>query len=426
MVPGAFHLEDDEVENLKESLKDGLVDARRKIAELRKEVKQKNQTINRERELRKRAEHELSNYSRAETTSPILINSGIEHKMESRNSQYNEGLLEELKAARSLNRTLTQKLSHVELELEEVLISKQELKVELEASLTGKGAALVDKIYTAQKERDNAMMTRLKLMSAENEELIQRLKAFEKNQKFDSGVENGSLLENDMHVNPNDLSLNQVVDRMKSSQHSDTIEFHGDLVVEQLNKIQNYKNKRSTSEYQQVKDERDQAREEILHLRDELKDLHNEREMLETQYRKNETNRLKTIQDQMKSVIQERDQTLQHSQQLQEKLEALKLQHSLKNSLSNEATLREQFTTTMDEFESKLNEKESQINTVRHSYDDLLAKLTKSLQDKNIIEKQLKSSIQQVTEERKRADRLERLVDVLRKRKTISISDTID
>lgn len=50
---------------------------------------------------------------------------------------------------------------------------------------------------------------------------------------------------------------------MKSSQHSDTIEFHGDLVVEQLNKIQNYKNKRSTSEYQQVKDERDQAREEV-------------------------------------------------------------------------------------------------------------------------------------------------------------------
>lgn len=59
----------------------------------------------------------------------------------------------------------------------------------------------------------------------------------------------------------------------------------------------------------------------------------------------------------------------------------------------------------MDEFESKLNEKESQINTARHSYDDLLAKVTKSLQDKNIIEKQLKNSIQQVTEERKRADR---------------------
>ena len=40
--------------------------------------------------------------------------------------------------------------------------------------------ALVDKLYTAQKVREDAMLTRMKLLMDEKEELIQRMRKLEK------------------------------------------------------------------------------------------------------------------------------------------------------------------------------------------------------------------------------------------------------
>ena len=41
-------------------------------------------------------------------------------------------------------------------------------------------AALVDKIYTAQKERDTAVMARLKMANDERDETLERLKRIER------------------------------------------------------------------------------------------------------------------------------------------------------------------------------------------------------------------------------------------------------
>eukprot|EP00111_Clytia_hemisphaerica_P019177 TCONS_00056655-protein len=442
-----------DVEELKESLKNGLFDARRKITFLRKELKEKQDNLDVERSMRETAEKELANISMNGHRDHSTPNNGsptrslrhstkrLNRSSPSRLDQSRRGeersvtpnlhlgnmetMIEELKSARLLNQTLTEKLSQAENELDQVLISKEEMEIELEASVTARGAALVDKLYTAQKVREDAMNVRMKLLIDEKEELQKRLRKLEKDHGFDSGVDTGSGLYDELQQDQ--LSMNEVLGRLSSNgQSSNAIEYNGGTLIERLNQAQTTNKLKSSESFKQIKDERDQAVNQISNLKDELSEVQKERELYETQHRKNEKNRLKAIQNQLKAVINERDEAQERSLQLEDEIEKIRLQFSLKNSLSQEESLKHQFNTTLNDFEKRLQEKERELNLAQTSYDEMVEKLSASTREKNSLVKQLEDTREKLNDEQKRAERSERLVEVLRRRKTISISDTID
>ena len=78
---------------------------------------------------------------------------------------------------------------------------------------------------------------------------------------------------------------------------------------------------------------------------------------------------------------------------------------SLKNSLSLDQGLREQFNTTLDEFESKFIDKESQLNYTKSSYEELLLKYNSIVREKKAIAEQLQDTLKQATDDKKRADK---------------------
>ena len=78
---------------------------------------------------------------------------------------------------------------------------------------------------------------------------------------------------------------------------------------------------------------------------------------------------------------------------------------SLHKSLSHEQGLRDQFNATMDNFEEKLRAKEGEIQLAHQSYDEVVAKMNALVREKSVIASQLKETLQQVKEERTRADK---------------------
>lgn len=74
-------------------------------------------------------------------------------------------------------------------------------------------------------------------------------------------------------------------------------------------------------------------------------------------------------------------------------------------SLSQEQNLRDQFNCTMDNFEEKLRTKESEIQLAQRSYDEVVAKMNAVVREKSVMASQLQESIQQLKEEKMRADK---------------------
>jgi len=329
-------------------------------------------------------------------------------------------LVEELKAARTLNRSLTEKLAQAESDLELVQRSKEEMHIEMEAKIAARGAALVDKIYSAQKERDIAVAARLKLANDERSEALERLKKLERDRGFDSGVESGSLIDDDIDMlNHDEMSFNDLLRKVESAENGLVIERHGAVIADRLAKAQRLTNrKRNSNEEQTIIKERDEARSKVKQLEEEVEKLKREKGEMEDNHRNIDRTRLKACQAQLKSAIREKEESENRARQLKEELENVRVYYSLHKSLSQEQGLRDQFNATMDNFEEKLRTKEGEIQLAQRSYDEVVAKMNALVREKSVLASQLKETLQQLKEEKTRADKLERLVTVLRKRIT--------
>eukprot|EP00795_Rhopilema_esculentum_P013204 gene13204-4020_t len=321
-------------------------------------------------------------------------------------------LVEELKAARTLNRSLTEKLAQAESDLELAHRCKEEMQVEMEAKVAARGAALVDKIYAAQKERDAAILARLKMANDERNEAVERLKNWRKTE------ESGSLIDEDMDIlNYDEMSFNELLRKVESADNGRLIERHGSVIADRLAKVQRMPNKRkNVDDEQRLIKERDEARSQVKRLEEEIEKIKKEKTENEENRRNSERTRLKACQAQLKSVLREKEDADNRARQLKEELENLRVYYSLHKSLSQEQGLRDQFNSTMDNFEEKLRATEGELQLAQRNYEDAVAKANALIREKSAMASQLHDTLAQLKEEKTRADKLERLVAVLRKR----------
>ncbi|XP_065052275.1 mirror-image polydactyly gene 1 protein-like [Rhopilema esculentum] len=308
-------------------------------------------------------------------------------------------LVEELKAARTLNRSLTEKLAQAESDLELAHRCKEEMQVEMEAKVAARGAALVDKIYAAQKERDAAILARLKMANDERNEAVERLKNWRKTEVL--------IL----------VSFNELLRKVESADNGRLIERHGSVIADRLAKVQRMPNKRkNVDDEQRLIKERDEARSQVKRLEEEIEKIKKEKTENEENRRNSERTRLKACQAQLKSVLREKEDADNRARQLKEELENLRVYYSLHKSLSQEQGLRDQFNSTMDNFEEKLRATEGELQLAQRNYEDAVAKANALIREKSAMASQLHDTLAQLKEEKTRADKLERLVAVLRKR----------
>lgn len=78
---------------------------------------------------------------------------------------------------------------------------------------------------------------------------------------------------------------------------------------------------------------------------------------------------------------------------------------SLRRSLTQEQSLRDQFNQTMDSFETRLRARDSDIQQAQRSYDEVVEKLKAVSQERTSLAKQLEEASKNRRREKERADK---------------------
>lgn len=406
---------------IKNNVQRALKDARRKINDLRTEVDRKDEVIKQERSFRNVADRNTtSDYETSSYTASRLPSTPYRGQQQSPDKSSEDLLQEEVTVLDGLNDRLMEKLACTESRLESFRLHKDEMHLETKAKIAARGAALVDKIYKAQKERDAAVLSRLRLANGERDEVLARMKRLEQEQQgFDSGVD--SVYDDEEQ----ELSMKKLFHGIVNAETGASIDKQGDAMVTRLRKQGKSKNIMAAEQIQALIDERDEALQKVKALEKEVDSLQREKELMRNHYKFTEKTRIKSGQAQLMAAQKDRNESFQQIKELEEELQNVRVYYSLHRSLSQEQTLRDQFNATMDTFETKLHERDSELQLTHNNSQEMVARFQALAREKDLISAQLAEAINSQRKEKERADKLERLVTVLRKRITSSGNQTL-
>lgn len=228
--------------------------------------------------------------------------------------------------------------------------------------------------------------------------------------RFDSGVDS---VYDEEETEP---TMRSLFGRLTASETPELIDKNGHLMATKIRTVQKNRKKMVTEELKAVIAERDTAVEKVKALEAEVVNLRKEIELMKNQHMLMDKQRVKAIQSQSIQAQQERDIALKKSKRLEEEMETIRVYYSLHRSLSQEQSLRDQFNQTMDSFETRLRARDADIQQAQCSYDGVVEKLKAVSQERTTLAKQLEEASKNRRREKERADKLERLVGVLRKR----------
>ncbi|KAM3918022.1 mirror-image polydactyly gene 1 protein isoform 2-T3 [Leptodactylus fuscus] len=281
-------------------------------------------------------------------------------------------LLQEVDYLRQSNKKLREALMSKDRDLETLKLDAQLLEQATEAKIAEKSAELVREVYSAQRERDEAIMARLRLANEERDEALLRVQQL---QQYIREME-------DINPKESDMTLQELLDKLDEAEDGADIVQNGDLILEHIRKSQERREEITAEEMGAVIIERDTARAQapmtILH--------HNQDKLIED-YKK-----------------------------LEEEIQTLNIYYSLHQSLSQEVNLKEQFSRAINLYDDALKNRGELLRVTQQQNEEL----GRQLHEVQCQNSELKESLRKATACQKdmeeRAHKLERLVDVLRKK----------
>ncbi|XP_054096596.2 mirror-image polydactyly gene 1 protein isoform X7 [Callithrix jacchus] len=281
-------------------------------------------------------------------------------------------LLKELNILRTSNKKLQEKLAKEDKEQRKLKFKLELQEKETEAKIAEKTAALVEEVYFAQKERDEAVMSRLQLAIEDRDEAIARAKHMEMSLK---------VLEN---INPeeNDMTLQELLNRINNADTGIAIQKNGAIIVDRIYKTKECKMRITAEEMSALIEERDAALSKAKLL----------------------------------SMQEARETAVQQYKKLEEEIQTLRVYYSLHKSLSQEENLKDQFNYTLSTYEEALKNRENIVSITQQQNEELATQLQQALTERANMELQLQHAIEASQVANEKVQKLERLVDVLRKK----------
>ncbi|XP_039529693.1 mirror-image polydactyly gene 1 protein isoform X1 [Pimephales promelas] len=305
-------------------------------------------------------------------------------------------LLKELDSLRDLNKKLQDKLALKEKELETKLLDSQLQEAELEARANERAAALVEEIYKAQRERDQAVMARLRLANEERDEALLRAK---KLQEATLELEN-------IKPEESDVDLDELLNRVNSADSALAIEQSGAAIIEQIQRARERRSQITSEEMKAVIEERDAAITRCKRLEQELirvkEPCHNSANSTRHLAVQNNRERASKLEEELQEALRERDKALVHSRTLEEELQTLHRYHSVLQHQADEACPDSPVTSNQSQSQSQIQ--------------PLLYRLQQLTSEHQSAQTQLCLAQDREREANEKVQRLERLVEVLRKK----------
>ncbi|XP_028725580.1 mirror-image polydactyly gene 1 protein isoform X1 [Peromyscus leucopus] len=295
-------------------------------------------------------------------------------------------LQRELEILRTSNKKLQEKLTKEDKE-------KRKLKLKLElhekaaaAEIAERTAALVEEVYFAQRERDEAIMCRLQSALEERDEAVARVKHMEMSLK---------LLEN---INPeeNDMTLQELLSRINNADTGIAIQKNGAIIVDRIYKTKECKKRITAEEMNAVIEERDAALSQCKRLHQELHRLKEQRQTSanNTRHPTAENNQERALKAKLLSMQQARETAVEQYKRLEEEIQTLRVYYSLHKSLSQEENLKEQFNHALSTYEEALKNRESVVSITQQQNEELATQLEHALTQQANMELQLQCAVE--------------------------------
>ncbi|KAM6311985.1 mirror-image polydactyly gene 1 protein [Aegotheles albertisi] len=317
-------------------------------------------------------------------------------------------LLKELDTLRAKNKKLQDKLSEKDKELKTIKLDLELQERATEAKIAEKIAALVEEVYSAQRERDQAVMARLKLANEERDEAFLRVQRLEESLKE---------LEN---INPeeNDMTLQELLNRINNADTGIDILKNGAIILNRIHRTKERKKKIIAEEMNAVIEQRDSALSQCKRLEQELHHLkeQNQTSANNTRHLTAENNQERALKAELIALQHEKESALQQCKKLEEEIQTLLVYYSLYKSLSEGRSLKDQPNCTVGTSEGGLQGREDVVTLTYCQIEDLAAQLQQARSEQKDTELKLQKALETSREANEKVLKLERLVDVLRKK----------
>ncbi|KAM8807934.1 mirror-image polydactyly gene 1 protein [Eudromia elegans] len=317
-------------------------------------------------------------------------------------------LLKELDALRARNAKLQDELSEKEKELKTIKLDLELQDRATEAKIAEKIAVLVEEVYSAQRERDEAVMARLRLANEERDEAFLRVQHLEQSLKE---------LEN---INPeeNDMTLQELLNRINNADTGIDILKNGAIILNRIHRTKERKKKIVAEEMNAVIEQRDAALSQCKWLEQELHHLkeQNQTSANNTRHLTAENNQERALKAELINLQQEKEAVLQQCKKLEEEIQTLRIYYSLHESLSQRMSLKDQFNCTFGASESALESGEDVVTLLYRRVEELAAQLQQARSQQRDTALELQKALEASREASDKVQKLERLVDVLRKK----------
>lgn len=317
-------------------------------------------------------------------------------------------LLKELEILKASNKKLQEKLTEEDKEQRKLKLKLELQEKASEAQIAEKTAALVEEVYFAQRERDEAIMSRLQLANEERDEAVARAKHMEMSLK---------VLEN---INPeeNDMTLQELLNRINNADTGIAIQKNGAIIVDRIYKTKECKKRITAEEMNAVIEERDAALSQCKRLEQELHHLKEQNQTSANNMRHltAENNQERALKAKLLAMQQARETAVQQYKKLEEEIQTLRVYYSLHKSLSQEESLKDQFNHTLSTYEEALKNRENIVSITQQQNDELSIQLQQALTDRANMELELQHTVEASRAANDKVQKLERLVDVLRKK----------
>ncbi|XP_072720631.1 mirror-image polydactyly gene 1 protein isoform X2 [Ciconia boyciana] len=312
-------------------------------------------------------------------------------------------LLKELDMLRAKNKKLQDKLSEKDKELKTIKLDLELQERATEAKIAEKIAALVEEVYSAQRERDEAIMARLRLANEERDEAFLRVQRLEESLKE---------LEN---INPeeNDMTLQELLNRINNADTGIDILKNGAIILNRIHRTKERKKKIIAEEMNAVIEQRDAALSQCKRLEQELHHLkeQNQTSANNTRHLTAENNQERALKADLIALQQEKEAALQQCKKLEEEIQTF-----LHKSLSEGMSLKDQLNCTFGTSKGGLQGREDVVTLTYRQIEDLAAQLQQSRSEQKDTELKLQAALEASREANEKVQKLERLVDVLRKK----------
>ncbi|XP_055464692.1 mirror-image polydactyly gene 1 protein isoform X2 [Psammomys obesus] len=295
-------------------------------------------------------------------------------------------LQKELEILRTSNKKLQEKLTKEDKEKRKLKLKLELQEKAAEAEIAERTAALVEEVYFAQRERDEAVMCRLQLALEERDEAVERMKHMEMSLK---------LLEN---INPeeNDMTLQELLNRINNADTGIAIQKNGAVIVDRIYKTKDCKKRITAEEMTAVIEERDAALAQCKRLHQELHRLKEQNQTSANNMRHPtaENNQERALKAKLLSMEQARETALEQYKRLEEEIQTLRVYYSLHKSLSQEENLKDQFNHALSTYEEALRNRESVVSITQQQNEELVTQLEQAMTEHANMELQLQRAVE--------------------------------